>query len=296
MYYLCSNEAEFFDKYNLGRIIGGANTDRTPIRLDYILENKGNPLACMRGLSETWECRATLNAYHQEYREFRLSCSHAGKLAIMAATGNYSGKPYEPYYCAFYAITSIFYPLMSDNERLLQWLLRHKEKILFAHDKLNSFDAESYMRYTLFLAIEGKDWAQVIARSEAFLQANIKRVKKRIPDHEFFIALAHQDVDGMKTALGKILKPRRNAKTTAYDTLAFLDFYLQPQLLAYGKLASRYGFDLGIDEDIAPKELIVHAPLESYPDAYEFMQGYDWDAPFEFQEEWIKRYKGYRID
>ena len=57
------------------------------------------------------------------------------------------------------------------------------------------------------------------------------------------------------------------------------DFYLQPQVLMYAKIAAIHGFDLGIDSPIAPKELIDINPLAEYKIPYDFMKSFDFDAP-----------------
>lgn len=57
----------------------------------------------------------------------------------------------------------------------------------------------------------------------------------------------------------------------------------------YGKIASIHGYDLEIDHELAPKELIKYDPLpdEEYEDPYDFMKEFDYNAP---QSEWIEKY------
>ena len=45
--------------------------------------------------------------------------------------------------------------------------------------------------------------------------------------------------------------------------------------LLYLKIASYYGFDLEIESDIVPKELIDSTPAKEYPEPYEFMKKFD---------------------
>lgn len=114
-----------------------------------------------------------------------------------------------------------------------------------------------------------------------------KKDEKRIPDHEFYIALCNKDNEGMKIALEKLLEPKL-AKNAVYDNNVWFDFYLQMQVLMYGKIASIHGFDLGIDSPIAPKELIEYKPLEKYEDPYDFMKEFDYSQPL---ENWIDFWK-----
>ena len=51
-----------------------------------------------------------------------------------------------------------------------------------------------------------------------------------------------------------------------YDMENYFDFYLQIFALIYLKIALYHGIDLGIDSDIAPKELIDNTPADSYPE------------------------------
>lgn len=74
---------------------------------------------------------------------------------------------------------------------------------------------------------------------------------------------------------------RNYAKDIEYD----IEFYLQPQLLLFAKIASYHGYDLDIDLDIAPKELIKYQPLstEEYEEAdkeYPLITEYDFKEPF----------------
>lgn len=77
------------------------------------------------------------------------------------------------------------------------------------------------------------------------------------------MALADKNIKGMQEALDKLLE-LKFAKRAAKDTLLHFDFYLQPQVLMYAKIAAIHGFDLGIDSPIAPKELIDINTLVEY--------------------------------
>ena len=87
----------------------------------------------------------------------------------------------------------------------------------------------------------------------------------------------------MEAALNKLLEPKM-AKKAVYACNVWFDFYLQVQVVLYGKIASIHGFDLNIDSPIAPKELIKYDPLPHYEDPYDFMKEFDYNRP---QQEWI---------
>ena len=92
----------------------------------------------------------------------------------------------------------------------------------------------------------------------------------------------------MQEALDKLLE-LKFAKRAAKGTLLHFDFYLQPQVLMYTKIAAIHGFDLGIDSPIAPKELIDINPLAEYKTPYEFMKSFDFDAPHQVWVNYVKQ-------
>ena len=92
----------------------------------------------------------------------------------------------------------------------------------------------------------------------------------------------------MKEALGKLLE-LKFAKRAAKGTLLHIDFYLQPQVLMYAKIAAIHGFHLGIDSPIAPKELIDINPLAEYKIPYDFMKSFDFDAPHQVWVNYVKQ-------
>lgn len=87
---------------------------------------------------------------------------------------------------------------------------------------------------------------------------------------------------------------KKRARQAAKETLSYFDFFLQPQIVMYAKIAAIHGFDLGIDHEIAPKEAIAYAPLPEgeYQDPFDFMRTYDLDFPYEYLQNWVDYYTG----
>ena len=139
------------------------------------------------------------------------------------------------------------------------------------------------------MALSG-DWQLLKERALTFLNDGEKARSdlKRIPDHEFYVALADKNIKGMQEALDKLLE-LKFAKRAAKDTLLHFDFYLQPQVLMYAKIAAIHGFDLGIDSPIAPKELIDINPLAEYKIPYDFMKLFDFDASHQVWVNYVKQ-------
>lgn len=290
MYYLCKDKAEFEE--NAKRVIGHANVSQE-YSLEVISENKGAPLNAMNTLQMTMKAKA-VEAWlvNNDAKAFRHYCYVASKLDILAVSGR-SYETFRPY--QVYVPSSqnpyfhLFFILMSDAPGPIDFIIRNADQVFPDENRFNVPNVGHYMMTNIKLALLGEDWDLLRTRAQALLNDVPKRAKKWVAVFEFMVGLSTQDVEQMKAALNALLVPRA-AKIAANNLLPYVDFFLQPQVLFYGKIASRYGYDLGIDTEIAPKALIEYAPLDEYTDPYDFMKEYDLSAPYEFQYEWIDRY------
>lgn len=182
-----------------------------------------------------------------------------------------------------------FMSLLSDNQKLIDYLIKHRDEIVDISVPYKRTDTRPFFNANTLLALSG-DWQLLKERALTFLNDEKKARSdlKRIPDHEFYVALADKNIKGMKEALDKLLE-LKFAKRAAKDTLLHFDFYLQPQVLMYAKIAAIHGFDLGIDSPIAPKELIDINPLAEYKIPYDFMKSFDFDAPHQVWVNYVKQ-------
>ena len=182
-----------------------------------------------------------------------------------------------------------FMSLLSDNQKLIDYLIKHRDEIVDISVPYKRTDTRPFFNANTLLALSG-DWQLLKERALTFLNDEKKARSdlKRIPDHEFYVALADKNIKGMKEALDKLLE-LKFAKRAAKDTLLHFDFYLQPQVLMYAKIAAIHGFDLGIDSPIAPKELIDINPLAEYKIPYDFMKSFDFDTPHQVWVNYVKQ-------
>ena len=182
-----------------------------------------------------------------------------------------------------------FMSLLSDNQKLIDYLIKHRDEIVDISVPYKRTDTRPFFNANTLLSLSG-DWQLLKERALTFLNDEKKARSdlKRIPDHEFYVALADKNIKGMQEALNKLLE-LKFAKRAAKDTLLHIDFYLQPQVLMYAKIAAIHGFDLGIDSPIAPKELIDINPLAEYKIPYEFMKSFDFDAPHQVWVNYVKQ-------
>ncbi|WAX71922.1 Imm49 family immunity protein [Avibacterium paragallinarum] len=243
--------------------------------LKCINEKKENPLGCMRSISVYYAAQSSLDLLlNTDVKAFRKHAYIAGKLLILSK---------DDYQWAYNDINIryFFLSIMSDSPNLIRFLIQHRDEIISVDAPYQRYDARPFFNANTLLALSG-EWELLRSRSQIFLndESKARNYMKRIPDHEFYIALCDKNVEGMKAALNKLLEPKL-AKRAVYDTNVWFDFYLQLQVLLYAKIASIHGFDLGIDSPIAPKELIEYKPLEpqEYADPYDFMKGFDYDQP-----------------
>lgn len=281
MYFLCKNKEEFEDnkKFYLEET---QEKDEKELE-EYIIYKKGVPLNCMWILAIQYRARSLESwLLYKNIKKFKKNCYIAGKLNLLHESRSdwaYSG----------YNVSNFFKILMSDNKDLSKFLIKNID-IICCEPKPNyhrGIYSNLFLNRSTLLALKG-DWENLKKRCDIFLNDIPKDMKKRILDFEFFQGLAEKNIDKMKEALNKLLIPK-NAKIAAYDTEAYFDFYLQVQVLMYGKIASIHGYDLGIDHELAPKELIKYDPLldGEYEDPYDFMKEFDYNAP---QSEWIEKY------
>ena len=168
---------------------------------------------------------------------------------------------------------NLFCILMSNNKDFLDFILRTFDIIGHEKEKYKKSEADFYLMRTILLAIRG-NWEEVIARAD-FYSANPSKETdfKYFPlEFGFLKALAEKNIEKMKENINAMLEPKV-ARQMMYDENIF--FYLHIYVLLYLKIASYYGFDLEIESDIVPKELIDSKPAKEYPEPYEFMKKFD---------------------
>ena len=248
--------------------------------LEIIHTSDGNPLYCMKSLGTYYEAKASSDLLlHADINAFKQDAYVAAKLQIM-------GK--EEIYWAYngYNTDNFFAAIMSDSPELIRFLIEHRDEVVEVNELYDRKDTRSYFNKNTLLALAG-EWKPLKERSLVFLRDEKKDKLdiKRIPDHEFYIALCDKDVKAMQVALTKLLEPKL-AKKAAYDANTWFDFYLQIQVLLYAKIAAIHGYNLDINSPIAPKELIEFKPLPSYSEPYDFMTEFDYKQP---QQDWIDK-------
>lgn len=214
-------------------------------RLEYISNKKGDQFGCMWTLSSDYCGISSKNLLiEKNIKKHRLNCYIGGKLRILS-TSRSSMLVTHP--------TQMFEMFMSNNPDFITFFL---------------------IRVILH-AIRG-DFEEVKKRCAAYLKNPLKDSYYKYGElhYEFLGALADKDIDGMKKAIDGMME-QKVARKFSNDNNPNYEFYLHVYVIIYAKIALYHGIDLGIDHEVAPKELIDNTPLESYEDPYDFMKDFD---------------------
>ena len=253
--------------------------------LNYIIEKKGSPLNCMWLLGRLHAITASKNLLvDKDVESFKKNMYVFAKLSILGKESrNFLGWDRV----SFWGI------IMSNNPVLLEFIEKYINIIAYEREgyKYKKSEANCYLTRTILLAIKG-DWEKVIERSDIYLVNPSKEpyYKYTYLEFEFLKALAKKDIDKMKESINSMLDIKV-ARKMLYDMENYFDFYLQIFALIYLKIALHHGIDLGIDSDIAPKELIDNTPTDSYSEPYDFMKDFDFKTiTAEEWKAWIYRY------
>ena len=285
--FLGSDIANTYDdakKFTLDRVEEYVEFDSKKLKLvlSYIEEFNGNVFSLIFWLDDYHRALASKCLLENNISGFKENASIAGFLGILSE--------YD-FQWAYNGINTNFFftSLLSDNQKLIDYLIKHRDEIVDISVPYKRTDTRPFFNANTLLALSG-DWQLLKERALTFLNDEKKARSdlKRIPDHEFYVALADKNIKGMQEALDKLLELKL-AKRAAKDTLLHFDFYLQPQVLMYAKIAAIHGFDLGIDSPMAPKELIDINPLAEYKIPYDFMKSFDFDAPHQVWVNYVKQ-------
>lgn len=260
-------------------------TKRETGRLDNIKKKLGNPLACLRMLGDFYEFKASYSLlFEKDIESFKKYMYVYAKLDILGTdTRGYlmGGR------------TDFWGILMSNNREILDFIVRNIDTIAYEEKKDEYVKSRAYkfLTRTILLAIKG-EWDEVIKRANIYLANPPKDsyYKYTYLEFEFLKALAEKSVEKMKETLEKLLDIKV-ARKMLNDMDVSFDFYLQMYAIMYAKIAMYHGYDLGVDSEIAPKELIDITPAREYPEPYDFMKKFDFRTitPEEWKA-WIYEY------
>ena len=262
--------------------------DNTERWLKYIKEKQGNPLICMKFIGDKYLYGASKNLlFEKDLEKFKQDMYIYGKLWIMGSDSRGILRGNVIY------LSEI---LMSNNKEIIDFFTRNFDLVAYERKKDEYIKSESdkFLARTILLALKG-DWEDVIKRADIYLNNPSKSSyhKYIYLEFEFLKALALKDRLKMKESIEKMLE-KKVAKKMLNDMSTAFDFYLHIFVIMYAKIAMYHGIDLGIDHEIAPKELIDITPAKEYYEPYDFMKKFNLNTIT--KEEWLDWIYEYHYD
>ena len=256
--------------------------------LEYVLKKLGDPLICMKFIGDKYLYGASKNLlFEKDLERFKQDMYIYGKLWIMGSDsrGILRGN-----------VIDLSEILMSNNKEIIDFFIRNFDLVAYESKKDEYIKSESdkFLARTILLALKG-EWEAVIRRSDIYLNNPSKSSyhKYIYLEFEFLKALALKDSIKMKESIGKMLE-KKVAKKMLNDMSTAFDFYLHIFVIMYAKIAMYHGIDLGIDHEIAPKELIDITPAKEYYEPYDFMKKFNLNTIT--KEEWLDWIYEYHYD
>ncbi len=273
--------ADFEDglKHVIGNLQGGVRDEAINLRV--IETGDGNVDWCKRDLGTTATAASVVAWFRDRdltsFKQWTYVAAKIERIRQQRQAWQIGGS------LAGFNLFSSWLWLVSDCEALIEWRTRFEPFIGWTGDqeRPNEFDEEDYVGifvgYQPTLALRG-DWPRLAERSERWLAEPSPYLKQFAPDMEFFLALANADVAGMESALGKITSPAERRWRSEWQS-GYTNRLFSEEAVVYAKIAWRHGYQVDVDTPYIPKEWLPIAPLPSYTDPYEFMQGFDVNQP-----------------
>ena len=160
--------------------------------------------------------------------------------------------------------------LISDCDDLIKWYSDIDR--IFNSRRIDNVKMFDFWTKQFFIALRG-EWDILIERSER-IAANpptTSREKKFLIDHQFYLALAKGDVNGMESIIKELVSPKLISNRIGIEGGFSKGLICTPAIL-YGKLAWRNGYQIEIDGPYVPVEWLPIEPLDEYNDSFNFMQ------------------------
>lgn len=256
--------------------------------LEYILKKMGDPLICIKFICDIYLYSASKNLlFEKDLEKFKQDMYIYGKLWIMGSDsrGILRGN-----------VINLSEILISNNKKIIDFFIRNFDLVAYERKKDEYIKSESdkFLARTILLALKG-EWEAVIRRADIYLNNPSKSSyhKYIYLEFEFLKALALKDRLKMKESIEKMLE-KKVAKKMLNDMSTAFDFYLHIFVIMYAKIAMYHGIDLGIDHEIAPKELIDITPAKEYYEPYDFMKKFNLNTIT--KEEWLDWIYEYHYD
>lgn len=249
-------------------------------KIDYITEQKGDVCFCTRRLKSYAHANAVVSWFRDHnLTAFKEWCYICAKLERMV----FQHVPFE-----WFPAYKFFSPLLSDNAEIIDWYRQHR--ISYDYDDSDIKDRNNpkqpaFHGYQMLLALN-HEWDLLGQRCEQILSMELKKDKKYLIDHRFYLALAKGDKAGMEAVLTELTSPKIAKVRNHEFAFTFTEHFIATHAVIYAKLAYVCGYELDLDSVWIPNEWLAVQPLNHYPQPWDFLKQFDLWTPFEDYEDW----------
>lgn len=247
-------------------------------KIDYITHQKGNVAFCTRMMNSYCHANAMVSwVRDKDLTAFKQWCYMAAKLERMV----FQFEPYE-----WFPAYKFFSALLCNNAEILDWYRQHR--ISYDCDPSDIKDRDNpkqpaFHGYQMILALN-HEWERLAARCEQILSMELKKDRKYLIDHRFYLALAQGNKAEMENVLTELTSPKIARIRNHEFAFTFTEHFIATHACMYAKLAWLNGYDVEIDTPWIPKEWLPIQPLANYPEPWEFLKKFDIWTPFDGEE------------
>ncbi len=250
------------------------------IDIDYITQQKGNVYFCT-GMMVNYAHANAIVSWFRDHNliAFKEWCYIGAKLERMV----FQHVPYE-----WFPAYKFFSPLLSDNAEIIDWYRQHTLPYYITPDEEKDRDnpkQPAFHGYQMLLALNHK-WDLLRQRCEQILSMDLKRDRKYLIDHRFYLALANGDKAGMESVLTELTSPKVARIRNHEFAFTFTEHFIATHAVIYAKLAWWCGYELELDSMWIPKEWLPIQPLNDYPEHWDFLKQFDLWTPFDEYDDW----------
>ena len=249
-------------------------------KIDYITHQKGDVCFCTIMMSSYAEANAMVAwVRDKDLTAFKQWCYLSAKLERMV----FQHEPFE-----WFPSYKFFSPLLSDNQEIIDWYRKHR--ISYNYDRSDIKDRDNpnqpaFHGYQMILALN-HEWDRLAERCEQILSMSLRKDKKYLIDHRFYLALAKGDKTQMETVLTELTSPKIAKVRNHEFVFTFTEHFIATHACMYAKLAWLNGYEVEIDTPWIPKEWLPIQPLENYLQPWDFLREFDIWTPFEDYKDW----------
>lgn len=242
--------------------------------IDLINTGKGSRQGCLGNIASEKKYELLRDWFiDANLKNFRQNCFLYSKLTIMYS--NYDSSRLSTY--------SSLYFLCSNHPQLIDW---YQQLINFCPGSnvgqkgdINNPNYWDFWWKQHLLAIAGQ-WDILRERSQFALDFNVKKRKRHLIDHRFYIALANQDKTQMEEILAEMTSPAVAKFRNFSFELGATENLMATYATLFAKIAWMHGIEVETNSRWIPKEWLPMTPLDHYEEPWSFLSEYDIYTPF----------------